>query len=256
LCLFFLMIRRPPRSTLFPYTTLFRSIGCLFSNELVDSFPVHLVYQKDGEIKEVFVGHDGEDFKEILGIPSTPSLMEYLQNYALPLTEGQRAEVNLNALSWLTEVSQILKKGFLLTIDYGYEAEELYHPARREGTLLCYYQHTTSSNPYERIGYQDITAHVNFTALIKKGAALGFKKNGLVEQYKFLIALGLLRDLESLEINRYQFSPGEFWKQKLAMKNFLVPGGMGTLFKVLIQSKGVEEANLIGLQDIFAPLPD
>lgn len=228
-------------------------IGCIFSNELIDSFPVHLVCQQAGEFQEIFVDYDGQNFGEVCAKPSTPLLIDYLPNYALPLAEGQRAEVNLIALNWLAEVAAILKRGFLITIDYGYEAEELYHPSRREGTLLCYYRHTTSINPYAHLGYQDITAHVNFSALIKKGEAIGLQKNGLIEQYKFLAALGLLRDLENLEINRYQFSAVAFLKQKLAMKSFLIPGGMGTIFKVLIQSKDVGEPSLRGLQDIFAP---
>jgi SAM-dependent MidA family methyltransferase len=227
-------------------------IGCIFSNELIDSFPVHLVCQEGGELREIFVDYDGQNFVEVCAQPSTPLLIEYMQSYAAPLAEGQRAEANLKALNWLAEIASILKRGFLMTIDYGYEAEELYHPTRQDGTLLCYYQHTTSTNPYVRLGYQDITAHVNFSALIKKGESLGLQKNGLIEQYKFLAALGLLRDLENLEVNRYQFAAPEFLKQKLAMKSFLVPGGMGTIFKVLMQSKGVEEAYLIGLQDIFA----
>lgn len=226
--------------------------GCIFSNELIDSFPVHLLCREE-EFREIFVDYDGQNFVEVCAEPSTPLLIDYLQNYAFPLTKGQRAEVNLTALNWLVEVARILKRGFLMTIDYGYEAEELYHPTRREGTLLCYYRHTTSTNPYAHLGYQDITAHVNFSALIKKGETLGLQKNGLVEQYKFLAALGLLRDLENLEINRYQFSTVEFLRQKLAMKSFLVPGAMGTIFKVLVQSKEVEEANLLGLQDVFAP---
>lgn len=226
-------------------------MGCIFSNELIDSFPVHLICQEE-ELREIFVDYDGQNFVEVCAEPSTPLLIDYLHNYVSPLSAGQRAEVNLKALNWLEEVALILKRGFLLTIDYGYEAEELYHPTRREGTLLCYYRHTTTTNPYARLGYQDITAHVNFSALIKKGESLGLQQNGLVEQYKFLAALGLLRDLENLEINRYQFSTVEFLRQKIAMKSFLVPGGMGTLFKVLIQSKEVEEGNLLGLQDVFA----
>ncbi len=227
-------------------------VGCIFSNELIDSFPVHLVWQKEGELREIFVDHDGQQFVEVCDTPSTPLILDYLTSYALPLIEGQKAEVNLKALDWLADLAVILQRGFLITIDYGYEAEELYHPSRLEGTLLCYYRHTPSTNPYIRLGYQDITAHVNFSALIKKGATLGLQKHGLIEQYKFLAALGLLRDLENLEINRYQFGAVEFLKQKLAMKSFLIPGGMGTIYKVLIQSKGVGEVNLLGLHDIFA----
>jgi len=226
-------------------------IGCLLSNELIDAFPVHLVQQKDGKLWEIYVDCGDKRFQEVLHPPSQPSLEEYLHLYGSPLEEGQRAEVNLKALDWIEKVSQVLQRGFILTIDYGYEAAELYDPARRDGTLLCYFRHTTSSNPYERIGVQDITAHVNFTALMKKGEALGLKKAGYAEQYKFLVSLGLLQDLENLERDSPSDSDPGFLKNKLAMRNFLIPGGMGTLFKVLCQSKGIGEARLLGFQDPF-----
>jgi SAM-dependent MidA family methyltransferase len=225
--------------------------GCLLSNELIDAFPVHLVQQKDGKLWEIYVACGDESFQEVLGPPSRPTLGEYFLLYGSRLEEGQRAEVNLKALDWIEKVSRVLQRGFILTIDYGYEASELYEPARRDGTLLCYFRHTTSSNPFERIGAQDITAHVNFTALMKKGEALGLKKAGYAEQYKFLVSLGLLQDLEKLERDSPSESDPIFLKNKLAMRNFLIPGGMGTLFKVLCQSKGIGEVSLLGFRDPF-----
>ncbi len=229
-------------------------IGCLLSNELIDAFPVHLVEQKDGKLREIYVACRDESFQEVLGPPSNPSLEEYFLLYGSPLEEGQRAEVNLKALDWIERVSRVLQRGFLLTIDYGYEAADLYQPARRDGTLLCYFRHTASSNPYARIGNQDMTAHVNFTALMKKGEALGLKKVGYAEQYKFLVSLGLLQDLENLERDSPSESDPGFLKNKLAMRNFLIPGGMGSLFKVLCQSKGVGDAGLLGFRDPFRQL--
>jgi SAM-dependent MidA family methyltransferase len=226
-------------------------IGCLLSNELIDAFPVHLVQQKDGKLWEIYVTCGEGSFQEVLGPPSNPALEEYFLLYGFPLEEGQRAEVNLKALEWIEKVSQVLRRGFILTIDYGYQAAELYEPTRRDGTLLCYFRHTTSSNPYERIGDQDMTAHVNFTALMKKGEALGLKKVGYAEQYKFLVSLGLLQDLENLERDSPSDSDPGFLKNKLAMRNFLIPGGMGTLFKVLCQSKEIGEVKLLGFQDPF-----
>ncbi|MDH4265535.1 MAG: SAM-dependent methyltransferase [Deltaproteobacteria bacterium] len=225
--------------------------GCLLSNELVDSFPVHIVYQGREDLQEIFVTHDGKTFQETMGSPSTPLLQEYFRSYACPLEEGQRAEANLKALEWMEGVSQALQRGFIMTIDYGYEAEELYHPARRQGTLLCYFRHTTSTNPYERLGYQDITTHVNFSALRRRGEIFGLRPLGCTEQYKFLAALGLLEDLEKGEKSSLHPSSPEFLRNKLAMKSFLVPGGMGTLFKVFVQSKGLEEVNLLGFRDPF-----
>ena len=229
-------------------------VGCLLSNELIDAFPVHLVERTGGKLWEVYVACGEESFQEVLGPPSHPGLEEYFLLYGSPLEEGQRAEVNLKALDWIEKVNQVLQRGFILTIDYGFEAAELYEPARRDGTLLCYFRHNASSNPYERIGVQDITAHVNFTALMKKGETLGLKKAGYAEQYKFLVSLGLLQDLENLERDSPSESDPGFLKNKLAMRNFLIPGGMGTLFKVLCLGKGVGDVTLLGFQDPFRRL--
>jgi len=230
--------------------------GCLLSNELVDSFPVHLVQQEGGKLREIYVVDGGHSFAEILGPPSTPALEAYLRDFGAPFQEGQRGEINLQALEWVEGVSRSLHRGFVLTIDYGYEAEELYHPSRRQGTLLCYFRHTTSPNPYQRVGYQDITAHVNFSALMRTGETVGLHGAGYTEQYRFLTALGLLRDLEKFEASSGRYSAPEFLKKKLAMRNFLIPGGMGSLFKVLAQFKGLKEARLIGFQDPFRPSLD
>jgi SAM-dependent MidA family methyltransferase len=225
--------------------------GCLLSNELIDAFPVHRVRQEGGTLREIYVGCRGRSFEEILGDPSSPALEEYFFLYGAPLEEGQRAEANLKALEWLEGVNRALLRGFVLTIDYGYEAAELYHPDRRDGTLLCYFRHTTSPNPFDRIGFQDMTAHVNFTALMQKGEALGWKKAGYAEQFRFLVSLGLLRDLEKLEKDPASSSDPAFWKNKLAMRNLSIPGGMGSLFKVLCQGKGVGEVDLLGFRDPF-----
>ncbi len=225
--------------------------GCLFSNELIDAFPVHLVRQEEGEIREIYVTMSGASFAEVDGPPSTPALGEYFSLYGCPLEEGQRAAVNLKALEWVEGVSRALRRGFVMSIDYGYEAPELYHPDRRDGTLLGYFRHTTSSDPYERIGFQDLTSHVNFTALIRKGESLGLKKAGYTEQYRFLVSLGLLQDLEDLENESPGASGPAFLKNKLAMRNLLIPGGMGTLFKVLVQSRGADPVPLLGFQDPF-----
>ena len=225
--------------------------GCFLSNELIDAFPVHLVQEMEGRLGEIYVTSRDGFLREILGPPSTPLIEGYLRLYGSMPEEGQRVEVNLKALEWVEGVNRALRRGFVLTIDYGYEASELYHPERKDGTLLCYFRHTTSSNPYWRIGRQDITAHVNFTALIRKGEALGLKKAGYTEQYKFLLSLGLLQELEGLEKTSARSSGPAFWKNKLAMRNFVIPGGMGTLFKVLAQSKGLEETSLLGFGDPF-----
>ncbi len=222
--------------------------GCFLSNELVDAFPVHVVILNEGCLKEMYVAQDHGRLKEQWGALSDPGIASYFQSLGITLQEGQRAEVNLKALDWMEKVARCLKKGFVLTIDYGDLATELYSPHRKEGTLLCYAQHQTSEDPYERLGDQDITSHVNFSSLIKKGGEVGLHLTGFVPQYQFLIALGLLQEMESLgremsELNALQL--------RLSLKHLIEPErGMGEIFKVLIQHKGMDQPQLDGLRNL------
>ena len=222
--------------------------GCFLSNELVDAFPVHQIVFNHGELKEIYVTADQAQLKEQLGDLSDSRIASYFQAMGIVLQEGQRAEVNLNALDWMEKVAHCLEKGFVLTIDYGYCAKELYGPSRREGTLLCYADHQTSDNPYEQLGEQDITSHVNFTSLIQKGEEVGLRFTGLVPQYRFLIALGLLQEMESLE---REMSAIDALQLRLSLKHLIEPEiGMGEVFKVLIQHKGMVEPELDGLREL------
>src|SRR4030066_156523 len=206
--------------------------GCFLSNELVDAFPVHRVILDQGNLRELYVTQQEGQFEERWGEPSDPRISGYFQSMDITLQEGQKAEVNLRALEWMENVARCLERGFVLTIDYGYLAEELYASHRRAGTLLCYTRHRTSDNPYERIGEQDITSHVNFTSLILKGEELGLRLTGLVPQYYFLMALGLLQEMESMEREMSEMDGFQF---RLSLKHLIEPEmGMGEVFKVLI----------------------
>ena len=139
---------------------------------------------------------DEIEFVEVADTPSTPRLSEYFDFLGIDLKsgaypDGYRSEVNLVALDWLKTVANRLQRGFLLTIDYGYSAQRYYQPARHQGTLQCYYRHRHHDNPYLYIGHQDITAHVNFTALEHQGELCGLRKVGFTQQGLFLMALGL-----------------------------------------------------------------
>ena len=222
--------------------------GCFLSNELVDAFPVHQVILDQGSLKEIYVTQNHGQLREQWGEPSEPRLASYFQTIGIRLQEGQRAEVNLKALDWVERVTRCLAKGFVLTIDYGYLAKELYGSHRRKGTLLCYYQHQTSENPYERLGEQDITSHVNFTGLIQKGEEVGLQFTGLVPQYRFLLALGLLQEMESLG---REMSEMDALQMRLTLKHLIEPEmGMGEVFKVLIQHKRIDQPQLDGLRDL------
>jgi SAM-dependent MidA family methyltransferase len=222
--------------------------GCYLSNELIDSFPVHRVTVHHGVLKEIYVTQENDQFAECLQDLSDPRISDYFRRMGVVLEEGQRAEVNLEALHWIERVACRLTRGFVITIDYGYLAEELYAPRRREGTLLCYFRHRVSENPYERLGKQDMTSHVNFTALIQKGEEVGLRCAGLVPQYRFLLALGLLQETESMG---KVLSTLNGLKLRLSLKHLIESeSGMGEIFKVLIQHKGVDQPQLMGLRDL------
>lgn len=211
--------------------------GCVLSNELVDAFPVHVVKYLGGRLREIYVERRNGQFREIIGPPSTPLLEEYFAFLPIQLAEGQRGEVNLAARNWLKEIGESLDQGFVLTVDYGYEAPLLYHPSRRDGTIMCYKKHKSCENPYINLGEQDITAHVNFTALKKWGEEFGLSTTGFTNQMHFLFNLGIVEEL------------GKNPDKALGAQQLLSPEGMGGIFKVLIQHKGIAYPLLKGLKE-------
>ncbi|HEY9363460.1 MAG TPA: SAM-dependent methyltransferase [Chitinophagaceae bacterium] len=215
--------------------------GCILSNELLDNFSVHQVVVKE-KLMEVFVGYEN-GFVELLR-PASKELADYFDQFQIKLPEGYRTEVNLEARSWLNEISSALKKGFLLTIDYGFPANELYSPRRSSGTLVCYHQHQLNESPYTNIGNQDITAHINFSALHQWGLQYGLQTCGFTNQALFLQGLGLTEHIKRME------DSGNYQKNNIE-KVFLIRSllmDMGTKLKVLIQQKGLKSPQLSGLK--------
>ena len=154
-------------------------VGCILCNELIDNFPVHRFAIQGGRVKEVFVTSAGEDFTEVLDEPSSPRIENRLTSLGLSLTEGYRGEVNLAMEDWTGQLSRALDRGFILTIDYGQPAADLYSPRNARGTLVCYNRHVVSSDPYQHIGQQDITCQVDFTSLMRIGDRHGLATVGL-----------------------------------------------------------------------------
>ncbi|HUJ72561.1 MAG TPA: SAM-dependent methyltransferase [Verrucomicrobiae bacterium] len=236
-------------------------VGCVFSNEFLDALPVHLVQVKDGAWQEVYVrtaspspqpspsrgeratsgsplpsgGEDkgeGVSFEEVLGPLSTPRLADYLRDLPAKHMEGYRTEVNLRALDWLADVARRLRRGWIVTIDYGYERHEYFAPHHRDGTLLCYHHHTKSANPYANIGEQDITAHVEFTSLIELGKKLGLEPVTFTDQAHYLLQIG---ESEISEI--VERAAGQPSKDRAAIHQLIHPELMGRVFRVLVQRK-------------------
>ena len=218
--------------------------GCLYSNELIDALPVHRVVMASDGLKEIYVTCTNGEFGEEAGELSTLEIEAQLLHVGVVLQPGQQAEVNLNAPQWLAAAAKALTHGFILTIDYGHPAAELYTPRRKLGTLLCYYRHQIEENPYLRLGLQDITAHVDFTTLMVRGEELGLQNLWFGEQYRFLLSTGIIEEIE--EIERSARSDEEKLRLRLTLKKLIMPeGGMGDTFRVLIQSKGVTSPALL-----------
>ena len=209
-------------------------VGVVFSNELVDSFPVHLVEMGENGLREVCLGVEGGDLVEVLCEPSTPELEDYFRELGVDLPPGFRAEVNLEAVRWIGKVAQALEKGFVVTVDYGYPSQELYQGYRSRGTLMAYREHRASEELYAHIGEQDLSSHVNFSALKHWGEKAGLTTLGFTDQSHFLLGLGLLE-----LISGTGDSPPSM-DEVFKAKTLIMPGGMGDTFKVLIQSKGMD----------------
>ncbi|ESA36271.1 hypothetical protein N836_07980 [Leptolyngbya sp. Heron Island J] len=219
--------------------------GCLFSNELIDAFPVHVIQKHDNQLREVYVTVEDNTLHETLGPLSSNRLLEYFKLIGIDLLtdaypDSYRTEVNLAALDWLDTVANKIDRGFLLTIDYGHTAQRYYSPARHQGTLKCYYQHRHHDDPYVNIGQQDLTTHVDFTALERYGVKVGLAPLGFTQQGLLLMALGLGERIATLT---QTITPGpDSFNQLIQRRQVLhqlmdmSPIGLGT-FGVLIQSK-------------------
>ncbi|MGA9995817.1 MAG: SAM-dependent methyltransferase [Pyrinomonadaceae bacterium] len=211
--------------------------GIVFSNELLDSFPVHRVIMRDGKLFELCVGLDErEDFIWIELNPTTSHLEEYFKNSHIKLEDGQIAEVNLAAAGWLKSIALIFKRGYIITVDYGAEAKELYHaPHRREGTLRAFSQHQFANDILSRPGQQDITTTIDWTQIKRAGERLGFKTLRFERQDQFLLNSGLLEELERLTADAE--NEAETMLLRTGTREMILSGGMGASFQVLVLGK-------------------
>lgn len=214
--------------------------GCFLSNELLDAFPVRIV-EMDRDLTEIYLSVSDDELIEI-GKPPSEDVIQYLKEFSIDLSSMQpcRTEINLRIKDWLQQLNEKLKEGFILTIDYGYPSFEYYTEERNKGTLLCYYKHQLSENPYINIGEQDITAHVNFSSLYKWGDEMGFKTVGFCPQGTYLISLGIDEVITEL----YGESPDAYDIAKI--KGLIFTEGMGESHKVMIQYRGQKSPSLKG----------
>jgi SAM-dependent MidA family methyltransferase len=219
--------------------------GCIFSNELLDAMPVHRVVCEDGKLREVYVAAEGEALREVLGPLSALEIEAFFRDQGVTLREGQQAEAGLAACRWIEQAGARLGRGFVLTVDYGHEAAELYNERHERGTMLAYARHAVSEDLLRSPGEQDLTAHVSFTALDLAGRRVGLQRTGLVTQLEFLAALG--RGNEFADLYEPGASEVEKIRGRLLLKTLIHPEGMGETFCVFIQHKGIEAPALTGL---------
>jgi SAM-dependent MidA family methyltransferase len=213
------------------------STGIYFSNELFDAFPVHRVVNSHDGLSEFYVTIDSRDnFVWSAGPPSTERLVEFCRAHFIELAPGQVIEINLRIDDWLAQVAGKLKNGFLITVDYGAEAPELYDAAQRpNGSLRGFSRHDFVEDLLAKPGECDITASVNWTQVKKAGEQLGFKVVEFASQDKFLIQAGLLEEMER------QLSTLATTAEKISLttgaREMILPGGMASSFQVLVQRK-------------------
>lgn len=215
--------------------------GCFLSNELLDSFPVHLFEVKNGSLLEVYVTVSNGELTTSLMEPSTHLIEDRIRPYIAALPDGYRGEVNPGIGQWMNDTSEALDQGFVLTIDYGYEAKNLYSAHRRQGTLQTYHRHTQSDDPFQRVGCQDITAHVDFSTVITEGESTGVEFLGMYTQTDFLRSVGF--DSLLMALRRQPIPESEKNANLFAVRELTKSEGLGG-FKVLVQQKNTSITSL------------
>lgn len=225
--------------------------GAIYANELLDALPVHSVVMTEHGLREHYVDFQDGRLVERAGPPSTNALERYLAAAGVELQPGLRVEINLAALAWMTRACLALHRGFLLLIDYGHEARELYSPTHGAGTLTTFHRHRTDvsgsaasdarSAWLQDPGSRDITSHVDLTSVRRTAEELGCTTLGMLDQTYFLLALGLSDALDSSDASLAAT------RRRLALKTLVLPGGLGSTHKVMVFARGVNAAALRGL---------
>jgi len=216
--------------------------GLVLANELLDAMPVQLVVWQDAAILERGVAWENDEFVWH-DRPVEGRVLEKARAVAeeFPLADGYLSEIGLASADWTASWASILGKGALLLIDYGFPRHEFYHPQRDTGTLMCHYRHQAHGEPFFLPGLQDITAHVDFTAIVEAGFDAGLEFLGYTTQAMFLLNCGLPEVLVRTPTEDYL----RYLPQAQAAQKLISPAEMGDLFKVIALGKGIGET-LIG----------
>jgi SAM-dependent MidA family methyltransferase len=208
--------------------------GAIIGNEVLDALPVHLVHWSDSRIFERGVASKGNAFIWEDRLTETPALLELAQQYSVP--DDYLSEISLAARGLVSSLCERMSSGAMLFIDYGFGAREYYHPQRNAGTLMCHYRHYAHDDPFFLAGLQDITAHVDFTAVAESAIDHGANLLGYTSQAHFLINGGIIDLISDVSPdNLRDYLPLSAQIQKLTS-----PAEMGELFKVIALGKGID----------------
>lgn len=211
--------------------------GVVFSNELFDAMPVHVIEKENNHLYEVMVGMKNETLYEEKVPLTNPSILTFLEESGLVLKEKQRIEVPLSMEVLIQSISRVLKRGLVITADYGYTNEDWQHPSRLKGSLRGYYQHQMIHDVLEYPGEMDITTHIHFDWFIQKGNQEGLLFHSKLRQDEFLLKAGILKELE----NHYDPNPfSEVSKRNRAIRSLIMPSGISSFFHIVIQQKGIK----------------
>jgi SAM-dependent MidA family methyltransferase len=216
--------------------------GFAFGNEILDAMPVHMIRTHANSVDELGVGFDGEKFAWSVR-PAQGALLKAARELNLPdnKNEDYTTEIGLAAQAFVRTLGAHIERGVALFIDYGFPVREYYHPQRDRGTLMCHYRQHAHDDPFFLVGLQDITAHVDFSAIAHAGVESGLEVLGYCGQARFLINNGITEYLEKIPAENVKaYLPSSAEAQKL-----LSPAEMGELFKVIALGKNFSEA-LIG----------
>ncbi|MEE8635811.1 MAG: SAM-dependent methyltransferase [Acidiferrobacterales bacterium] len=207
--------------------------GIVLANEVLDAMPVHRFRVEDDGIHQLYVGWSGERFTWD-SQPASPEVGGRIAPLALP--PGYTSEINFQAEAWVKSLAERMNTGALLIIDYGFPQREFYHLQRSEGTLMCHYRHRNHADPLILTGLQDITAHVDFTAMAEAGCDSGLSLLGYTSQAAFLLASGLTELIAESDPRAVR----EHLALTHEINKLTSPAEMGELYKVMALGRGID----------------
>jgi SAM-dependent MidA family methyltransferase len=208
--------------------------GVILANELLDAMPTERFKVTSGGVQQLHVARENDRFVWH-EIPADDRIRARVE--PLALSPGYTSEINLQAEAWVRSVADILEQGVMLLVDYGFPRAEFYHPQRTDGTLMCHYRHRAHDDPLTLVGLQDITAHIDFTAIAEAGIETGLSLLGYTSQAAFLIGCGLEQLMSASDPRDTRAHLGLTQQ----VKKLTSPHEMGELYKVIALGRGTRE---------------